>query len=353
MSDYILAYDIGTSGVKASLFSETGKLIAVNTQNYPIDFTNDTWAEQNPDAWWRAVINASQGVVRHVQPGDIACLCFSGQMSGSVFIDKAGEVLCPAMIWADRRAAEQAHSLSARIASWEERYYHLTMRAPTEIRPMEKIMWVKENLPAVYERSAKILCCKDYIAFRFTGNTCTDYSDASGTGLFDNEHLVWSHEMFELSGLEKEKMPRALPSTAKVGFVQKQASMETGLREGTPVIIGAGDGCLAALGAGSTGEGDMHICVGTSGWCAVCTSKPVLDIERQRTYSFVHAVPGFYISFINISAAGASYQWISNVLSACCETKEKKTCMGGSIPFPKMPARAHPASYIFPIFWET
>lgn len=150
---YILAHDLGTSGNKATLFSEEGSLVASVTQHYPVYYSNGNWAEQDPNDWWNAVVESTRQLVAHVDPADIAAASFSGQMMGCVCVDEAGNPLRNAIIWADMRATEQEAEIRQRID--EKEFYHLTGHRLSPSYGGQKLMWVKEHQPEVYAKPIK------------------------------------------------------------------------------------------------------------------------------------------------------------------------------------------------------
>ncbi|MBI3763234.1 MAG: xylulokinase, partial [Chloroflexi bacterium] len=185
MKTFLLAHDLGTTGNKATLFDDGGRLIASAFSGYQVHYPQPTWAEQDPGDWWRAIVETTRRLLTEsrVPPGDIAVVSFSGQMMGCLPVDAAGRPLRRCIIWADQRAVAQAARLAERVG--EERLYRITGHriSPTYSGP--KIMWVRENEPQVFAQAHKFLHVKDYIAHRMTGAFVTDRSDASGMNLYD------------------------------------------------------------------------------------------------------------------------------------------------------------------------
>jgi len=208
------------------------------------------------------------------------------------------------------------------------RHFALAGKAPGPSRMLEKLMWVKAHEPQSWARTAKVIQAKDYIAWRMTGEICTDYSDASATYLFDREKHVFSEELLSLGGIEKSKMPDAVPSATVIGLVSGEAARQTGLLAGTPVVIGAGDVAASTVGAGCMAEKQMYFCIGSSAWCAVTMDHAAF--EPERAYSVLHAVEGLYINQCTLAAAGISYKWVKNLLGL--ETYEQLNAMAAHVP---------------------
>ncbi len=304
---YLLAHDLGTSGNKATLFSEEGKLIKSYVASYDCHYFNGNWAEQKPEDWWKAVCDTTKLMLNEVDAKDIAAVSFSGQMMGCVCVDKEGNALRPSIIWADQRAVKQAKEISEKIS--DQDYYHIIGHRNSASYGVQKLMWVKENEPEVYAKTYKMLNCKDYIILRLTGKMATEFSDAGGTAILDINKLEWSDEILDAAGIEKDKMPELLPSTHMIGGVTKEAAAQCGLLEGTPVVMGGGDGCCAAVGAASIDVGGAYCCIGSSSWVMFNDTKPVFD-ENMLTFNWPSLVPGLISPCGTMQAAGVSYAWM-------------------------------------------
>lgn len=323
---YILAHDLGTSGNKATLFSEEGSLVASVTQHYPVYYSNGNWAEQDPNDWWNAVVESTQQLVTHVDPADIAAVSFSGQMMGCVCVDKAGTPLRNAIIWADMRATEQEAKIRQRID--ENEFYHLTGHKISPSYGGQKLMWIKEHEPDIYARTYKMLNAKDYIILRLTGTFVTEYTDASSTCLMDLEKLEWSDRLLDAMQLNHKKMPQLCRSTDVAGKVTVEAAALTGLAVGTKVVCGGGDGVCAAVGTGCVQEGIAHSSMGTSSWISITSRKPVFD-EKQRTFTWAHIVPGYVLPTGTMQTGGGAYAWY--VDHFCYEEKQIAKNHGQSV----------------------
>lgn len=333
---YIIAYDLGTTGNKATIFDDEGNLVSSAFGDYQTYYPKTSWVEQEPKDWWKAVGLSNKELLEKsgVKLSEIACLTFSGQMMGCVPVDKNGESLGRALIWADQRGVNQAERLTSKLG--KEYIYQTVGHRPSASYSAAKIMWIKDNEPARFKRIYKVLQAKDFIAARMTGNFYTDYSDASGTNLFDLNNLTWSDEIIEAAGLSKDILPEAVPSTKIVGKLKKSAALELGLTEGIPIVIGGGDGCCAAAGAGVIAPGTTYHYLGSSSWIGIATGKPIID-PLMRTFNWVHVVPGLYSPTGTMQAAGASYQWARDVL---CPTEIKEAEEKGISPYQIMDGKS-------------
>lgn len=332
MARYILAHDLGTSGNKATLFIESGELVKSEVFPYDTHYFNGTWVEQNADDWWDAVCKSSKSLIQStgVDPKDIGAISFSGQMMGCLCVDKAGNPLRPSIIWADQRAQAQVLQIEERIS--QKDFYHIVGHRNTSSYGVQKLMWVRDNEPEIYEQTYKALNAKDYIAFKLTGQFYTEYSDANSFACFDLNKLQWSEELISYAGIDPDKLPEVKPSTFIAGGVTEDAAKATGLAEGTPVVLGAGDGVAANVGCGSVSPGKTYCCMGTSAWITTTAEHPIYD-EQMRTVTWAHAVPGLYAPNGTMQYAGGCYNWLKNTV---CNMEVYKAGETGGSPYEYM-----------------
>ena len=306
---YILAHDLGTSGNKATLFSDEGKMITSEVFRYDCHYFNTNWAEQDPEDFWKAICVTSRNLIdkARIDPGDIAAVSFSGQMMGCLCVDKQGNPLRPSIIWADQRAQAQAAALGEQISLRD--FYHIAGHRNSASYGLQKLMWVRDNEPEVYAKTYKALNAKDFIVLRLTGKFYTEPSDATSNACIDLNTLQWSEKIVNASGIDGNKLPEIVPSTTVAGEVTPWAAGQTGLKAGTPVVMGGGDGLCSNVGAGSISPGRTFSCIGTSAWVATTSEKPLFD-EEMRTFTWAHIVPGLYSPTGTMQAGGSSYNWL-------------------------------------------
>jgi len=311
MTKYIIAHDLGTSGNKGTLFTPDGELVRTVNHAYGVRIFDSNWAEQNPEDWWKAFCSTNKELLQGIDPSSAAAVSFSGQMMGCLCVDRHGRPLRDAIIWADMRASEEQQEIEQRID--HEEFYHLTGHRISSSYSVEKLMWLKKHEPDVYRNTYKMLNAKDFIVSRLTGKFITDYSDASSTNLFDISTFTWSEKIIEVTGIDPDKLPEAVPSTTIAGEVLGTVSSESGLPAGTQVVIGGGDGMCASVGAGSVAPGNMYNCLGSSSWVSITSEKPIFDTE-MRTFNWAHVVPGLIGPCGTMQAAGLSYEWALQTL---------------------------------------
>lgn len=311
----IIAHDLGTTGDKASLHHDDGRLVASVTVPYPAHFAAGGIAEQNPADWWDAVVSATRTLLDRTatDAAAVAGLVVSGQMMGAVLLDADGEPARPAIIWADTRSGAQQRELVAVLGA--EHAYEVLGHRLNPTYSLEKIMWVRDNEPDTWARVRRVCVAKDFIVLRLTGRLATDRSDASGTNAYDQRTGTWSEEVLAAARLDPALFPEILDSTAIAGSLTDAAAQALGLHTGVRVVMGGGDGPLAAVGSGIVAPEDgAYVCLGTSSWISFAADAPLLD-PAMRTMTFDNVVPGSFVPTATMQAGGASVQWIAEALS--------------------------------------
>ena len=329
---YILAHDLGTTGNKATLFDSQGKVKASFFSGYATDYPRPNWVEQNPEDWWRAVCESTHQLmnIARVKAEEIACVSLCGHMMGCVAVDSQGNPLRTAIIWADTRASEAAQTLLDQVGM--EAAYQITGHRTNPSLSGEKMMWIQMHQPDIYSQTHKFLQAKDFIAAKLTGKFVTDYSDASGTDLYDLVGYKWSSSMVDASGLAPEKLPELHASIDVIGEVTRLACEATGLKSGTAVVIGGGDGACAAAGAGVVREGSAYNYIGSSAWIGIASRQPVID-PAMRTFTLAHLVPGLFTPTGPMQTAGGAYQWVRDQF---CQPEKKSAAELGISPYELM-----------------
>lgn len=310
---YLLAHDLGTTGNKAVLYSVEGRIVADSFSAYGTHHPRPGFVEQNPQDWWKAVCISTRELLSRegINPSQIAAVSFSAQMMGCLVVDANGKPLRPSIIWADTRATEEIRQIASRID--RDRVYEITGHRLSSSYSAAKLLWIKNHEPAVFERTHKMLQAKDFIVHRLTGEFVTDYSDASGTNMFDLREKRWSPEILAAIGVAEEVLPRPVASKTVIGSVGAGVAEESGLAAGTPVVVGGGDGACATVGAGVIRSGRAYNVLGTSSWIAMASREPVMDGE-QRTFNWVHLDEDLYMPCGTMQSAGFSYSWFKDVL---------------------------------------
>lgn len=310
----LLAHDLGTTGDKASLHDDEGRMLAACTESYTTHYGTGGTVEQDPEDWWRAVCATSRRLIEQeaVDPREIRVVSFSGQMMGAVLLDAGGQPVRPALIWADHRSGPQCDALTATIGL--DRAYRITGHQLNPTYSLTKIMWVAAHEPEVFDRVTAVCQAKDFVVLRLTGTLVTDPSDASSTNAYDQQAGTWSGELLDAAGIDGSLFPEIVPSTTVVGEVSAEAARASGLAAGTPVVLGGGDGPMAAVGAGVVSPADgVYTYLGSSSWVSLAADRPLHD-PGMATMTFDHVVPGRFVPTATMQAGAGSLHWIADVL---------------------------------------
>ena len=193
------------------------------------------------------------------------------------------------MIWCDQRTADEARELTEKIG--EEKIIAWTSNPALTNFTLTKLLWVRKHEPNLFARFRTMLLPKDYVRYRLTGEYGMDMADASGTLLLDVAHRRWSSEMANAAGIPVSALPPLFESPDVCATVSEAGAAATGLKQGTPVVAGAGDQAAGAVGLGIVSPGAVHATIGTSGVVFAATDRPALD-PKGRLHTFCHAIPG-------------------------------------------------------------
>lgn len=325
MSSYIIAYDLGTSGNKASLYSSEGLCLAESFVSYETFYPRKGFHEQRPDDWWQAIVASTRNICQNTNLMDqITCCGISGHSLGVVPMDKNNKLLRKAVpIWSDSRSnTQQLEPFFSKVPY--EKWYRITGNGfPACLYSIFKILWYRYNEPEIYQQIHKVIGTKDYINYKLTGRIATDYSYASGCGVYDLLNWKYNAELVDAAGINPDILPNIVPSTEILGHLTPEAAQELGLSENVQVVAGGVDNSCMALGARAFKEGRSYNSIGSSSWIAVSSYEPLLN-ERSRPYVFTHVVPGMFTSATAIFSAGNSFRWVKDQFCADLAEQAKK-----------------------------
>ena len=306
---YYLGIDIGTSGTKTLLIDPQGKILAEANANYPLYHPKPLWSEQDPDDWWKATVKTVRKVVREakVNRREVKAIGLSGQMHGSVFLDKNQRVIRKALLWNDQRTAAECAEIERR-AGGRKRLIKMVANPALTGFTAPKILWLRNNERRNFDRTRHILLPKDDVRRRMTGEFATDVSDASGMLLLDVAKRNWSTQLLGKLELDRELFPDCFESEEVTGKLTSQAAKEMGLTTDCLVVGGAGDCAANALGTGVVKKGILSTSIGTSGIMFVHSDDVKIDPEG-RLHTFCHAVRGkWHMMGVSLTGGGA-LQW--------------------------------------------
>jgi xylulokinase len=305
--DSFLGLDIGTSGVKAILVRATGDVVGTAVSPLALSTPHPGWAEQDPDDWWTASTTAIRNVLQQSPNERVLAVGISGQMHSSVFLDKGGRVIRPALLWCDGRTTAQCAQITQRVGG-EQMLRQWTRNPALEGFTLPKILWLRDCEPSAYGRLATVLLAKDFIRYRLTGQLATEPSDASGTLMFDPVRMQWSDNLLEAVGIPRDLLPAVGGSAEVLGRVHAAAASATGLPIGTPVVGGGADNACGAAGVGVVKQGDAVASWGTSGTVLAPTTEPIVE-PGLRAHTFCHVAPGVWYVMGVVLSAGGAFAW--------------------------------------------
>ena len=222
-----IGIDLGTSAMKLLLMDAEGTIHNVVTKEYPLEFPQPGWSQQNPENWKKALFEGVPELLKGFEGADVTGIGSGGQMHGLVVLDENDDVIRPAILWNDGRTAPQVDYLNEIIG--KETLSELTANIAFAGFTAPKILWMKENEPDLFEKISKIMLPKDYINYILTGVHACDYSDASGMLLLDVKHKCWSDKMLDICGVRKEQMPNLFESFQCIGTVLPEVAKNLGI----------------------------------------------------------------------------------------------------------------------------
>ena len=301
-----IGIDLGTSSVKLLLMEASGLIRNTVTRDYPLEFPQPGWSQQNPEDWRAAVLEGIPQLLRGFDASRVAGIGCGGQMHGLVVLDENDQVIRPAILWNDGRTAKQVDYLNNVIG--KEKLSALTANIAFAGFTAPKLLWMREKEPENFAKISKIMLPKDYVNYILTGVHSCDYSDASGMLLLDVQHKCWSREMLDICGLQQEQMPKLFESYGCIGTVKPEIAALLGIPETVRVCAGAGDNAAAAVGTGVVGEGGCNISLGTSGTVFISSEKFGVD-RNNALHAFAHADGGYHLMGCMLSAASCN-KWL-------------------------------------------
>lgn len=311
MSAY-LGIDLGTSGTKSLVCREDGAILATATAEHPISHPHPGWSEQNPQDWWASAVQSAKSAIAQsgISGSELKGIGLSGQMHGSVLLDQQYEVLRPALLWNDQRTALECQEIESAAGGRTALIQMVSNPAFTGFTA-PKVLWVRRNEPAIYDRLRHVLLPKDYLRLRLTGELATEVSDASGTLFLNVTKRCWHTELLSKLKLDPAFLPRCVESDEVTGTLTTSAARELGINPGVPVVGGAGDQAASAVGNGIVKAGIISATVGTSGVVFAHAERPETHPEG-KVHTMCHAVRGAWHQMGVVLSAGGSLQWFRN-----------------------------------------
>ncbi len=343
MNGYLIGTDIGTTGTKSMLFSGDGKLLAHAYAAYPMQTPSEDRCEQRAEDWWDALVQTVREVVAAANAGDkIAAISLSLQGGTLVPVDAGLRPLRPAIVWSDKRCAEEAARFATRFGDaylYEKTGWNLS----AGLNAMQ-IAWLRENEPDVFSSTDKFLSVPDYISAKLTGRAAVDISDAGINQLADIRAGAYDPAILDFAGVSERQLGEIVPSGAVIGELTAEAKATLGLTGKVVLVAGAHDQYAALLGAGVTEAGDVLIGTGTAWVVTALTDCPRFETGFAQSVS---AAPGKWGSLVSLSTGGLCLDWLHGSVTLGVSGSEK-------IPYAALDAeamrRAPGSMMFFPYF---
>lgn len=325
---YVIAYDVGTTGVKTCLFSIDNQLTLIGGSygTYGLYILENGGAEQDADEWWKVLCETTKNLLLKtgITAEQILGISFCSQMQGLVLVDKEGNALRRPMSYMDQRSElvmKKNSGKGIKIAGLSIprllKCLKVTTAAPTSVKdPVWKYLWVKENEPEIYSKIYKWLDVKEYFICRATSQFIMTKDSAYATFLYDTRKgkYCWNKSLCKIFGVNYEHLPKVIDCAEKAGELTDKAAEELGLLKGIPVFGGGGDATLIGVGAGCTKVGETHIYSGTSGWVSTLTDKQVVDVVSMIAAT-VGITDNRFNYFAEMETAGKCFEWVKEHLA--------------------------------------
>ena len=308
-----IGIDLGTSSVKLLLMDAAGNVKNIVSREYPLYFPNPGWSEQKPEDWYKETMQGLKELLEGFPKEEVAGISFGGQMHGLVILDDKDEVIRPAILWNDGRTTEECDYLNNEIGKETLSEYTANISFTGFTAP--KILWVKNKEPENFARIKKNMLPQDYLAYKLTGEHCTDVSDV--------KNRCWSKEMCEICGITTDMLPKLYESYECVGTVLPEIAKELGLSENVKVAAGAGDNAAAAVATGTVGDGKCNISLGTSGTIFISSAKFGVD-KHNALHAFCDANGAYHLMGCMLSAASCNKWWMDEIIGTKDYKKEQE-----------------------------
>lgn len=282
---YLAGIDLGSTSLKAVIYDLDGRAVAQASRptelNHP-DPHHPDWAVWRPEQIWGGVCESlREAIARLPRPEEIRGMAVTGMGMDGVPVDTQGRCLYPFISWHCPRTVPQQQWWLQHIGA--ERQFAISGNSIWPSNPALRILWLREHEPALLARTDRWLLIEDYVNFMLSGERVTDYSMASNTLLFDQARRTYSDELLQRSGIDRRLLPDPHPSGTVIGAVHRAAAAATGLRPGTPVVLGGHDFLCGALPVGGFNPGVVLNVVGTWEMVVTALARPVLTAEAGRT----------------------------------------------------------------------
>jgi xylulokinase len=313
---YLVGIDVGTTNTKAAIFdAESGQVLAVGNSHTITRHPKAEWSEFEADELWYTVVQSlHQAIEQCDYPERIRAISVASMGEAGFPLDAQGNILYPAIAWHDLRSTAQAQWWNDTLGC--QQVYNITGQVLHPMFGINKILWLREHMPAVFQRIHHWLSIEDFVLWKLSGNIATDYSIASRTMVFDQRTRSWSETLLNHAGIPIAWFPSALPAGTSIGTVQQKAAEETGLPQHVVVVTGGHDHLCAALAAGVTRPGQFLDSTGTSSVILALsrTFEPTETLLSDGYISYAYVERDTYVIHGSLSFGGGILEWLVTLL---------------------------------------
>lgn len=301
MQELLLGVDVGTTATKAVLVDSSGHIISQGRAEYPTEYLQAGWVEQDPNDWWLSFCQAVEIAQAGAPGAKISGIAISAQAPTLIAVDANGDPVRNAMIWMDRRAQAEADELASEFSNISQ----LTGNRADPYYVAAKIKWLIKNEPANYQKTKYFLQIPGYLNCKLTGKFGIDSAHASLLQLRNAENSKWADDVMKFVGVSEDKFPQIANSIVLQGEVL--SNNQSKIAAGTPVYFGSVDGCSAALEAGVIDPGVVAEMTGTSTVLLMPTDG---NNFNDAFVAIEHAIAGRQLRLGAMVASGASVAWL-------------------------------------------
>ncbi|MHB1336357.1 MAG: FGGY-family carbohydrate kinase [Candidatus Humimicrobiaceae bacterium] len=318
---YLAGIDIGTTGAKVALFNLKGDMLSSGYREYSCAYPKPGWVEQDLKIMVKSALEASRECMEktNIKNTEIATVSLSTQRSCTIFADKDGNEIMPMISWQDGRSSHEAEYIKNTVGA--DNYYKITGLPIGPTWVLTKILWLQKNEPEKWKKVSRVLQLQDYFLKKLGSNDfAVDIPDAAMFGLWETDKFRWSEDLLKHFNLTSSNFSSPVPSGTIIGKISKSVSELSGLAEGTPLCVGAGDQNSAVIGAGVINDGQMSVSIGTGGIAITFLDKPFRDPNKMNMITN-HAINGkWQMEGLQNGAAGV-FRWFRDEI-AFYEKKE-------------------------------
>lgn len=307
---YVIGLDLGTSGVKSTVFNDKAEIICHSIKEYDLLLGEAGQFELDPNILLKRAKEALSESISNIEKSEVKAICVTSFGESFVCMNDKGEVLCNTMIYMDTRGAEESKEITDAIGL--ENIYAACGTDADLMFAACKLRWMSKHRKKVISEVTKISFIADFILLDLGGEHACDYSLASRSAMFDQKSKCWWKPALAMTGIDETILPKIVPSGTAVGFLNNEAAKLFGLSTDVKLIIGGQDQLMAAVGGGLKTPGDTSNGMGTVDCMTTLFHADELDMEAMREYNFqISPFPGkdLYVAYSFNISGGCILKW--------------------------------------------